>query len=135
MAINSVTGFGGFYNYRQMEIPKVDAETVRAQELQKQQNVVDVTTAEAKPVEPVSPVEAVDNRPRFADLENVSLTFKKNDDFAFLGADSDIKSPDMERAISDMQKDKIFQDYQFFVGTSTDVKQLLDNEDGKIIIK
>lgn len=34
------------------------------------------------------------------------------------GADSDIHSLDMTRAISDMQKDQVLQQYQFFIGES-----------------
>ena len=32
------------------------------------------------------------------------------------GADSDINSLDVDRAISDMQRDQVLQQYQFFVG-------------------
>lgn len=34
------------------------------------------------------------------------------------GADSDINSLDVDRAISDMQRDQVLQQYQFFVGES-----------------
>lgn len=34
------------------------------------------------------------------------------------GADSDIRSLDVERALSDLQKDQVLQQYQFFVGTA-----------------
>ncbi len=34
------------------------------------------------------------------------------------GADSDIRSLDMEKAISDMQKDQMLHQYQYFVGES-----------------
>lgn len=132
MSIGSLSGFGGFnYNYRVSDIPKVDVETVREQENLKQQ------VQETKPVESVNSVrnDSVDARSKTADLENISLTFNKKDDFGFLGSDFDIKNLDMEQAISDMKKDKIFEDYQFFVGSSSNVSELLNNEDGKIIIK
>ena len=34
------------------------------------------------------------------------------------GTDSDIRSLDVEQALSDMQKDQVLQQYQFFVGES-----------------
>lgn len=132
MGINSLSGFGGFnYNYRMNEIPRVDVEDVKAQDLLKQQGGAVESVESVKPVEKAVP----DTRTKAADLENISLTFNSKDDFSFLGADFDIKNLDMEQAISDMKKDKIFEDYQFFVGSSNNVSELLNNEDGKIIIK
>ena len=43
----------------------------------------------------------------------------KQDDFGYIGRDSDIHSLDVEKAISDMRKDQILQQYQYFVGSKT----------------
>jgi len=39
------------------------------------------------------------------------------------GVDSDIARLDVERAISDMRKDQVLEQYQFFVGTNPDEAQ------------
>lgn len=54
-----------------------------------------------------------------APLEDISITFHKQDDFGYIGRDSDIRSLDVEKAISDMRKDQILQQYQYFVGSRT----------------
>ena len=48
-----------------------------------------------------------------------TVTFHKQDDFGYIGRDSDIHSLDVEKAISDMRKDQILQQYQYFVGSKT----------------
>lgn len=68
-----------------------------------------------------------------AKLEDISLTFNKQEEFGYIGQDSDIRSLDMEKAISDMKKDQVLQQYQYFVGS---VKNLnVDNADGIVIAK
>ena len=54
-----------------------------------------------------------------ATLEDISITFHKQDDFGYIGRNSDIHSLDVEKAISDMRKDQILQQYQYFVGSKT----------------
>ena len=41
-----------------------------------------------------------------------------NKSYSLKGVDSDIRSLDMEKAISDMQKDQMLHQYQYFVGES-----------------
>ncbi len=66
-------------------------------------------------------------------LENVSLTFHRRGDFNTIGRDSDIRSLDVEKAISDMKKDSVLQQYQYFVGSS---RNLVDESaDGTVIQK
>lgn len=68
-----------------------------------------------------------------AGLEDISVTFNKQDDFDYIGQDKDIRSLDMERAISDMKKDQVLQQYQYFVGSSKNL--LANNADGMVFAK
>lgn len=52
------------------------------------------------------------------DLENISLTFNKEENFDYIGNDSSLDNLDMQKAVSDMQKDQILQEYQYFVGSA-----------------
>ena len=54
-----------------------------------------------------------------APIDDISNTIHKQDDFGYIGRDSDIHSLDVEKAISDMRKDQILQQYQYFVGSKT----------------
>ena len=73
-----------------------------------------------------------DIRPRQnASLEDISLSLNESSSFSMKGKDSDISSLDMEKAVSDMQKDQALMQYQYFVGDTN----LVNNEDGIVIAK
>lgn len=68
------------------------------------------------------------------DLDNLSLTFNKEESFDYIGSESSLAKLDIQKAISDMRRDKIFEEYQYFVGGKPDLE--LDNDmDGTFIIK
>lgn len=56
-----------------------------------------------------------------AGVEDISLTFNRQEGFGYIGRDSDIHSLDVEKAIDDMKKDKVLQQYQYFVGSSSNL--------------
>lgn len=67
----------------------------------------------------VEPVEAGNTfRVKNVDIHDISLRFNANDDYSYIGRDVDIQNLDMQKAVSDMQKDGILKQYQFFVGTA-----------------
>lgn len=132
MAINGLSNFGGFYNsYSVRDIPKVDVETVKQQDAAKESD----TLPKARVVKEEPKEQVVDNRKRTADLDNISLNFNAGDDFSYIGSDFEIGGLDMEKAISDMKKDKVLQDYQYFVGSSDNLNEMFASNDGKVIAK
>ena len=66
-----------------------------------------------------------------ASLEDISLSLNESTSFEMKGRYSDIESLDMEKAVSDMQKDQALMQYQYFVGETN----ILNNEDGIVIPK
>lgn len=77
----------------------------------------------------------IDKAGRMADLEQVSLTFNKEDSFGYIGMDSDPENLDMQKAISDMRKDQILQNYQYFVGSAGSLYGGMPTEDGMVVLK
>lgn len=129
MAISGIGQYGGFYtNYRVTDIPNVDIETVKKQDELALAGVSQ--DAQESTISPVAKTE--DTRSRSADLENISLNFNTGDDYSYIGSESEIGDMDMQKAISDMHKDKILEDYQYFVGSAQDQ---LSNDDGKVFLK
>lgn len=111
-------------------IPKVSP-----QEMDKQGNSPVIDTQAVQQPENSKPLaldlEAV--RPREdASLENISLSFKSNSEFEMKGRDSSLKALDVEKAISDMQKDQSLLQYQYFVGDSNIIR---NDEDGVVFQK
>lgn len=131
MAINGLFDFGGLYNnYRTVDIPRVDVETVKAQDEKKSMDEMAESQALSTPVYESTPVN--DNRSRIANLDDISLNFNTGDDYSYIGSESSLGSLDMEKAISDMRKDKMLEDYQYFVG-SQEVNNV--NSDGMVFLK
>lgn len=128
MGITLMSGFGGVSSYynRAYEIPTVTPEEVKKQdELQQEKQSV---------IQPeVAKQQVVDNRTRSADLENISLTFNKEESYDYLGSESNLADLDMQKAISDMKRDSVLQEYQYFVGNSQNL--FINSADGLVIPK
>ncbi len=112
MGINSAYS-SLLHNYKVPTIPAVSVEEVRRQDALKEQTVSGLAAYE-------TPQAPQANRAD-APIEDIAITFNRQEDFGYLGQDSDIHSLDVERAISDMQKDRMLQQYQYFVGSAQDV--------------
>lgn len=67
-----------------------------------------------------------------ASLEDISLSLNEPKVFDMKGRDSDIDALDIEKAVSDMQKDQALMQYQYFVGDSN---PFMASEDGIVIAK
>ena len=117
--------------YDAYRIPTADtqkSETLGQNITSKQQAVVPEAPV-AKAEEATVPVERKNTA-----LEDVSLTFLKDDTYDMIGSESDLNKLDMQKAISDMQKDKILQDCNYFVGSSV-MQQRNISEDGVVVAK
>lgn len=123
MNISGIRPFTGFYDYNTI---KAAAETGNS--------VQQAAKADNAPEQPQETVE----RPEERASKKPNQTFGAYDYAKFYrpdekpemkGAESDIKSLDMEKAISDMRKDQVIQQYQFFVGTRETVAAAAENFD------
>ncbi len=115
MGIELLNGFGGVQPYyKASQIPVQDSiETLKQQpvdEAKQQEQSVLYPSQDQQPV--------MDHRSRTADLENISLTFHKENDYSYLGSESSLTDLDVQKAISDMRKDSVLQEYQYFVGSA-----------------
>lgn len=119
MGISGVNGIGGMQDYsiQMPDYTKQPAKTVIVEELQQESRVA---SSDQIDISPAENTQVAEKKPSAnAALEDISLTFHKQDDFGYIGRDSDIHSLDVEKAISDMRKDQILQQYQYFVGNKT----------------
>lgn len=135
MDVGGIGQYGGLYSpYRVNEIPKVDVESVKEQDKLKNDTAAATQIGDSQANGSQS-ANTQDNRSRIANLENISLTFNKNSEFDYLGQDSNIQSLDMQKAISDMQKDSVLQEYQYFVGSANSLTGNFSDEDGTVFPK
>ena len=137
MAIPGISLYSDLQNnYISRTVKSVDVETVKQQEQQKAKAAATDSLDSSRLQSP----EADKRRAqRVANLQDISLSFQKNDDYGYIGHDTGLESLDMQKAISDMKKDSILQEYQYFLGAPekrSDVGIIQsDSEDGKVILK
>lgn len=127
--ISGISDYSSFLqNYKVPTIPKVSLEEVREQERAVREAVASIPETSHE-LTSVSLQERKD-----APLEDISITFNRQDDFGYIGKDSDIHSLDVEKAIDDMKKDRVLQQYQYFVGSSRNL-YTSESVDGTVIQK
>ena len=118
MGINGVNGIGRMQDYiiQMPDYTKQPAKTVIVEETGAESHVASSDQINPRTAKESAPMQ---EQKANAPLEDISITFHKQDDFGYIGRDSDIHSLDVEKAISDMRKDQILQQYQYFVGSKT----------------
>lgn len=79
-----------------------------------------------------SAVMALQEQLPVADISDVSESLKGIQDFSFIGRESDIRLLDTNKAVSDMKKDDVLSEYQYFVGSA---EKLYNNDDGLVLQK
>lgn len=147
MGIGQIGNYGGLYgNYRAQNMKTVDVETVREQDARKLAeekagygiipagNDEQVSTSAQK--NGVREVQSgPDSRSEISTvaLQDISLTFQKYDDFGYIGQDASLNGLDMEKALSDVKKDQVLDQYSYFVGSVGNV--INASEDGTVIRK
>ena len=130
MGIQLLSGFGNMQSYyRTSEIPAVSVEEIKksqqAQTPEKEAQALPYSSQEIQPVQ--------DTRSRVADLENISLTFNKEESYDYIGSESGLANLNVQKAVSDMRKDSVLQEYQYFVGSAQNL--LKETQDGIVIPK
>lgn len=133
MGINGISEYGNMsFSYKIPEIPAVDYEKVNsAQDAVKAPKAVEV-----KPQDIALSIEEKNShvsKPS-AKVQDLSLSFNLQEDYGYLGKDSNIENLDVQKAISDMRKDQVLQQYQYFVGDSRKLLQKA-SEDGLVFLK
>ena len=78
---------------------------------------VDDTASQQSIADDTADYEAARARQSFTSLD-YAKTYDSNASYELKGADSDISTLDVTKAVSDLDKDKVLQQYQRFVGSA-----------------
>lgn len=133
MTIGGFSDYGYMYRpYPMDKIPTVDAASANQVASQPKKQEAPVQEKQLTDIPVTSQTQAVERKNTA--LEDISLTFHKDDTFDMIGSSSDLTKLDMDKAISDMKKDSILQDYSYFVGAPAGRIQSA-SEDGIVIAK
>lgn len=123
MMVNGVLdSFRNSYGMQQIPVVKPQQDSIVSQEVEKEAVAVEQENEIARKQDNLhTSVPKGQKEPqKFVDLENISLTFNKEESFDYIGNDSSLDNLDMQKAVSDMQRDQILQEYQYFVGSAKD---------------
>lgn len=106
MNISGIRPYAGFYDYN-----SIKAEALRSQQIAEAQPTISLQQPEEPQVTEV-PVE------QNFDSYDFAQTYRPGETYELKGKDSDLESLDVQKAVSDLGKDQVLQQYQYFVGSS-----------------
>lgn len=106
MNISGIRASAGFYEYNDIK-----SSELRGQQIQQ------AKAQEAKQEQLPEEAQSVQNQQNFTSYD-YAKQYEPEATYEMKGADSDIALLDVEKVLSDVQKDAVLQQYQFFVGES-----------------
>ena len=135
MAINGLGSFDMMSTYNRINVTD---QAINAASSVTAKPVEEVSAVEKQPQEEKQPelkvnlnLEGMRRRSSF-NLEDISRDFTKREPFSMTTVDDQAMQTEMQKAVSEMEKDHSLQQFQYFVGDSN---VILDNEDGTVIMK
>lgn len=114
MNISGIRISAGFYDYNSIEKRQTEQTALEQSRSAEGKEAVPVAGPEREQEEQAS-VEPVRTKPDSGAID-YAKRYQPDAAYELKGADSDIARLDVERALSDMRKDQILEQYQFFVG-------------------
>ena len=110
MTISGIRPYAGFYEYNSIKANELRAEQIAATQKASSVEAEEVSTeTQSAAVQTPAPEQ---NFTAFDYAQN----YRSDETYELKGKDSDLASLDMQKAISDLDKDQVLQQYQFFVG-------------------
>ncbi len=115
MTISGIRPYAGFYEYNSIKANELRAEQIAATQKASSVEAEGVSTeTQSATVQTPAPKQ---NFTAFDYAQN----YRSDETHELKGRDSDLASLDMQKAISDLDKDQVLQQYQFFVGDKDSV--------------
>ncbi len=106
MNVSGIRPYAGFYQYNSIKINQLRVQQVEAAQAQEPLQEL---------VEPAEEFADVSVEQNFSSYD-FAQQYRPDEEFELKGVDSDLASLDAERAVSDLAKDQVLQQYQYFVG-------------------
>ena len=110
MTISGIRPYAGFYEYNSIKANELRAEQIAATQEASSVEAEEVSTeTQSAAIQTPAPEQ---NFTAFDYAQN----YRSDETYELKGKDCDLASLDMQKAISDLDKDQVLQQYQFFVG-------------------
>lgn len=129
MTISGIRPYAGFYEYNSIKANELRAEQIAATQKASSVEAEEVSTeTQGATVQTPAPEQ---NFTAFDYAQN----YRSDETHELKGKDSDLASLDMQKAISDLDKDQVLQQYQFFVGDKDSVNAKMTIEPSERMIR
>lgn len=115
MTISGIRPYAGFYEYN-----SIKANELRAEQIAATQKASSVEAEEVSAETQSATVQTPAPEQNFTAFD-YAQNYRADETYELKGRDSDLASLDMQKAISDLDKDQVLQQYQFFVGDKDSV--------------
>ncbi len=113
MNVSGIRPYAGFYQYNSIKINELRAQQVEAETPVQEVPAVDPAVEEQKRQEE----QAAAREKQTFDSYAFAQQYKPDETYELKGVDSEISKLDAEKAVSDLDKDQMLMQYQYFVGT------------------
>lgn len=129
MTISGIRPYAGFYEYNSIKANELRAEQIAATQKASSVEAEEVSTeTQSAAVQTPAPEQ---NFTAFDYAQN----YRSDETHELKGRDSDLASLDMQKAISDLDKDQVLQQYQFFVGDKDNVTAKMTIDSSERIVR
>lgn len=113
MNVSGIRPYDGFYQYNSIKLNEQRNQQIAASmKISEQNQEMDDSTAK---VDEAASVSALPVNQNF-DSYDYAQQYRPDETFELKGTDSDINNLDAQKAVSDLDKDQVLQQYQYFVG-------------------
>ena len=115
MNVSGIRPYSGFYQYNSIKLNELRNQKIAEAQQTNPLTAEDTEDLEAKRRQQEQEIAAAAAKQTF-DSYDFAQQYKPDEPFEMKGIDSDINSLDMEKAVSDLDKDQVLKQYQYFVG-------------------
>lgn len=117
MNISGIRPSEGFYSYNSIKINELRAQQITAS---KQEAAPTLQSADNETADISAQLDDARSKQTFSSAD-YAAEYNPSETYELKGVDSDINSLDIQKAVSDMDKDKMLQQYQMFVGSASEI--------------
>ncbi len=118
MNVSGIRPYSGFYQYNSIKLDELRNQQIADTQPTGSLEAADAQSEEERRRQKEQEIAAAAAKQTF-DSYDFAQRYKPDELFDLKGADSDINSLDIEKAVNDLSKDQILRQYQYFVGSDT----------------
>ena len=124
----TISGINNSYSYasysKKIDTSSTDADVSQVSQVNQPLPIESSISSDDQPQQQAS---ELPKPSRTGNLEKIIFDFKKNNEFNLVGAQSKVEDVDVDKALSDMKKDSVLDQYKFFVKSP-----LVSDADGSV---